>query len=137
MSSTEYEKLLENAFRQVPERAGTGERFEIPLVDSLQQGSKTFVRNFDFIATTLRRPPEQIVKYLQKELAVPSTLEGQRLVLHGKFNDRVLNEKIKNFCDIFVLCKECKKPDTKIVVGERGIKMLVCEACGARSPVRG
>lgn len=133
----EYEQLLDKAYKAVPQKASTGERFEIPIAEVQPQGSKTIVRNFDFIASTLRRPPEQLMKYMQRELAVPTTIEGPRLVLHGKFNDRSINEKVRNFCDIFVLCKECKKPDTHIVPGEHGIKMLVCEACGARSPVRG
>ncbi|VVC04349.1 Translation initiation factor 2 subunit beta [Candidatus Burarchaeum australiense] len=133
----EYTDLLDRAYQAVPQKSGTGERFEMPVADVLPQGSKTIVKNFEAIASTLRRPPEQMLKYMQKELAVPVTREGQRLVLHGKFNPRVVNEKLKNFYEAFVMCKECKKPDTNIVTGEHGVKMLVCEACGARSPVRG
>ena len=133
----EYEQLLEKAYKAVPQKSGTGERFEVPMAEVQPQGSKTLVRNFEFIATKLRRPPEQLKRYVQKELAVPVTIDGQRLVLHGKFNERSINEKVRNFCDMFVLCRECKKPDTHIAPGEHGIKMLVCEACGARSPVRG
>ena len=132
----EYEKLLDKAYKAVPQKSSSGERFEIPVADMQPQGSKTIIRNFEFIANTLRRTPEQLLRYMQKELAVPISIEGQRLVLHGKFNERTVNEKIRNFTEIYVLCKECKKPDTHIVTGEHGIKKLVCEACGARSPVR-
>ena len=134
---TEYIDLLDKAYAAVPQKASSGERFEMPVADVLAQGSKTIVKNFDAIAGTLRRPPEQILKYMQKELAVPVSKEGPRLILHGKFNPRIVNEKLKNFCDAFVMCKECKKPDTHIISGEHGIKQLVCEACGARAPVKG
>jgi translation initiation factor 2 subunit 2 len=132
----EYEALLDRAYKAVPHKTSTGERFEIPVADTQMQGSKTLIRNFEALATTFRRPAEMLMRYMQKELAVPTTIEGQRLVLHGKFNDRIINEKVKNFCEIFVLCKECKKPDTNIVMGEHGFKQLVCEACGARSPIK-
>ena len=133
----DYEKLLDRAYEAVPQKSSSGERFEMPVADVLAQGSKTIVKNFESIADVLRRPAEQLLKYMQKELAVPTTKEGPRLVLHGKFNPRVVNEKLKNFCDAFVMCKECKKPDTNIVTEEHGVRILVCEACGARSPVRG
>jgi len=76
------------------------------------------------------------MKYLSRELAIPMGREGAGLVLQGKFYDRVLNEKLKKYVNSFVICKECKKADTKIVDVERGTKTIVCEACGARSPVR-
>ncbi|RLG19461.1 translation initiation factor IF-2 subunit beta [Candidatus Micrarchaeota archaeon] len=133
----DYEKLLDRAYEAVPKQSSKGERFELPRAEVMPQGSKTVVKNFEAIANTLRRPAKDLMKYMQKELAVPTTKEGSRLVLHGKFNARVVNEKLKNFYEIFVRCKECKKPDTNIITEEHGVKMLVCEACGARSPVRG
>ncbi|MBI4399764.1 translation initiation factor IF-2 subunit beta [Candidatus Micrarchaeota archaeon] len=132
-----YEELLDKGYKSLPEKVLRHERFEIPLVESFNQGSKTILKNFDFISQTLRRKPEEIVKYLTKELAVPISIEGQRLILQSKFNERILNEKIKSYCETFVICKECKKPDTKLQELERGRRMLVCEACGARAPVRG
>ncbi|MEM2273205.1 MAG: hypothetical protein QXX56_03185, partial [Candidatus Bathyarchaeia archaeon] len=35
----------------------------------------------------------------------------------------------------FVNCPICKRPDTKIIK-EKRFNFLVCEACGAKSPVR-
>lgn len=136
-SPLDYEKLLDRGYSLIPAKTTSGERFEIPVVDTLQQGNKTFIKNFDLIAGKLRRDPKMIMKYFTKELAIPATIEGQRLVLHGKFGDRALNERLKAFTQIFVLCKECHKPDTKIMEGEHGRKMLVCEACGARAPIKG
>ncbi|MEW6329106.1 MAG: translation initiation factor IF-2 subunit beta [Candidatus Micrarchaeota archaeon] len=136
MVSEDYDKLLEKAYSLLPEKATRRERFEVPVVESMIQGSKTIIKNFEGIALALRRKPYEISKYLARELAVPISVEGQRLVLQGKFYDRVLNEKIKNYTEMYVICKECKKPDTKITEMGRGMRMLVCEACGARSPVR-
>jgi translation initiation factor 2 subunit 2 len=134
----DYENLLDRAYAQIPAKKASGERFEIPVVDTLVQGNKTIIRNFEFITGKLRRDPKAILKYFTRELAIPATHEGSHLVLHGKFTDKVLNQCLRDFVDAFVLCKECGKPDTNIVEGEHGgRKMLVCEACGARAPVKG
>ncbi len=131
-----YEELLEAARKQIPEITSSGERFEPPVPETMLQGTKTLVKNFDVICQKLRREPAFLAKYLSKELAIPSTIDGTRLVFHGKFYDRQIIEKLGNFINSYVICKECKRPDTKLVEGEHGIKTLVCEACGARAPAK-
>ncbi|MFH1447899.1 MAG: translation initiation factor IF-2 subunit beta [Candidatus Micrarchaeota archaeon] len=134
--STSYEKLLDKAYALIPDNLIKEERFEVPVVSSFTQGNKTIIRNFDFIAETLRRDRADIIKFLSKELAVPASPEGKRLVLAGRFNEKMLNDRIMTFTKTYVLCKECKKPDTKLIDAGRGVKVLSCEACGAKSPVR-
>ena len=130
-----YEKMLDRARAALPEKTQTFERFETPVIDSLLQGSKTIIRNFDAILQKTRRPPEMLAKYFSRELAVPVSMDGNKLVLNGKFYERNLRDKLQAFVDAAVVCKECKRPDTKIVEKD-GIKTMVCEACGARSPVK-
>ncbi|VVC00272.1 Translation initiation factor 2 subunit beta [uncultured archaeon] len=131
----DYEKLLDKARGALPDKTQAFERFESPRVESFLQGSKTIIRNFDAILQKIRRPPEMVAKYFSKELAVPVTIEGSKLVLNGKFYERNLSDKLQAFVDAAVICKECKRPDTKII-DKDGIKTLSCEACGARAPVR-
>lgn len=128
--------MLERGYASLPEKVFKSERFEVPVVDAFIQGSKTLVRNFDFISQKLRRKPADVAKYLFRELAARGDFEGARLVLHGKFSDRVLNERIQAFTKTYVLCKECGKPDTNLKDVERGVKQLICEACGARASVK-
>ena len=131
----DYEKMLDRARYALPERTQSFERFETPLVDSFLQGSKTIIRNFDIILQKVRRPPEMLSKYFSKEMAVHVTVQAGKLVLNGKFYSRNLQDKLQSFVDAAVICKECKRPDTKITEKD-GIRTLVCEACGARSPVK-
>lgn len=135
MNEDEYSKLLDMARSALPEKTDSGERFETPNIESFLQGNKTIIRNFDLILQKIRRPGEMLTKYFTKELAVPATVEGGKLVLNGKFYERNLRDKLQAFVDAAVVCKECKRPDTKIIEKD-GIKTLICEACGARSPVR-
>ncbi|MEM2974159.1 MAG: translation initiation factor IF-2 subunit beta, partial [Candidatus Micrarchaeia archaeon] len=90
--------------------------------------------NFDAITSKLRRNPRHIAKYLSKELAAPGVVEGSRLILNAKLNERIINDKLKEYIVSFVICKQCKRPDTKIVEEDR-LPVMICEACGARSAV--
>lgn len=128
--------MLKRARAALPEKTLAFERFEPPTPEIQIQGSKTLLRNFEVMCQKLRREPALLSKYLSKELAVPATIDGGKLVLHGKVFERVLNEKLSNFISSYVVCKECKRPDTKLIDGPHGIRTLVCEACGARAPAR-
>ncbi|HLC45860.1 MAG TPA: translation initiation factor IF-2 subunit beta [archaeon] len=131
----EYEKMLERAYATLPEKALEKERFELPVASIQMEGNKTIIVNFKEICDTLRREPQHLLKVITKELAVPGNLDGSRLILKTRAPQRVLYEKISNYVKEFVLCKQCKKHDTHLVEKE-GITTLVCEVCGARSPVR-
>ena len=130
-----YEDLLANVYQTLPEKKTSGERFEIPVADAFQEGNKTYVRNFDALCQALRRKPEEVAKFLFQGLAVPGALEGNRLLLHAKISPRLINERVTLYAQSHVICRECKKPDTYLESHGRGPKTLVCEACGARSPV--
>lgn len=131
----EYEKMLDRVYATLPKKTESGERFEIPTADVLMQGTKTFIKNFDSLCSKIRRSPEEVSKYLFKELAIPGKREQAGLLLHGKINIRLINEKITLYTQTHVICKECKKPDTHIEHHGRGPKSLICEACGARSTI--
>lgn len=130
-----YDLLIERAYQRVPEHLKHHERFEIPTVESFNQGNKTIIKNFIQLANTLRRDPEHIMKFLLGELATPGELNGRNLILGSKIPHFRINQKIEKYADEYVICNECKRPDTKIVK-EKGISFLVCQACGARRPVK-
>ncbi len=136
MTTSDYEALLDSAFEKIPERSGSSERFEAPVAKSFVQGNKTMVDNFDFVCQRLRREPKQIAKYLFNELGVPGSIGGKTLVLQGKFHNRIINEKLQAYVKHCVFCSECNRPDTRVEEQGRGVLLLVCEACGARKPLR-
>ncbi|HNT60759.1 MAG TPA: translation initiation factor IF-2 subunit beta [Candidatus Bilamarchaeaceae archaeon] len=132
-----YDELLEDAYSKMPEKAGSGERFDIPVLDSFNEGNKTILKNFQAACLKIRRAASEVSKFLSKELATPATVEGDRLVLHRKLKPEAVNKKFEEYVNGHVLCKQCGKPDTHIDSGSgQRAKMLVCEACGARGVVR-
>jgi translation initiation factor 2 subunit 2 len=131
-----YEQLLNKAFSELPTLSAEKVDFEIPVADSLIQGSKTLLKNIDQIADKARRSKEDIAKYLTKELAAPISINGAVLEINAKINAQNLNVKIKSYFDTYVICKECHKPDTHFGGRERGYVTMICEACGARYTVK-
>lgn len=132
---TDYEKLLEEAYGKVKIIEGNGERFEIPKIEGRFEGKKTILTNFFQVASHLRREPEHFQKFLLKQLATSGQREGDRLILNNKIPSAKINTKIEDYVNEFVLCKECKKPDTEIIK-EGKITFVHCLACGAKHPVR-
>ena len=130
-----YEELLEKAYKEAKIVSHSSERFEIPRVSGEVSGGNTIITNIGAIASYLRRPIEQLAKFLLRELAVSGRIDNGRLILKTKLNSEKVNEKIQKYAKEFVICPVCGKPDTEIT-SEKGIKSKHCLACGAISPIK-
>ncbi len=130
-----YEKLLEEAYKKVKQISTSGERFVIPKIEGHFEGKKTILTNFYQIASYVRRNPEHFQKFMLKELAASGQKESDRFVLNIKVPSSKINQKIEEYVREFVLCKECKKPDTE-KIKEGRINFIHCLACGAKHPTR-
>jgi translation initiation factor 2 subunit 2 len=130
----DYEKLLERAKEKMPDKPEQTARFVVPKVLGHLEGNKTVISNFLQIADTLRRSPDHFLKYILKELATPGEIVKQLVIFKSKVSASKINEKIQQYVDEFVLCKECGKPDTKLVK-EGHIYFIRCLVCGAKQPV--
>jgi len=127
--------MLKKAREIVPEGAKGIERFELPKVRGHIQGNKTIISNFKQIADALGRPDAHLLKYVLKELATPGELKKSGLLFGSKIGASRINEKIASYAKEFVICKECAKPDTKMVK-EGSFDFLKCNACGAKQPIK-
>ncbi|MFB6265839.1 MAG: translation initiation factor IF-2 subunit beta [Candidatus Nanohaloarchaea archaeon] len=130
----DYEEMLEKAREEVPEESGEGKRFEIPEADTQKEGSKTVIRNFGSLADKFNRSRKHLSKFLLDRIGTSGHVDGDRLVLNGSFRRGVINDKIEDYAEEFVTCPECGRPDTELEK-EKGVEMLRCEACGARTPL--
>ena len=130
-----YEKMLEEAYGKIKQTDNYSERFEIPKIEGHFEGRKTILSNFYQITSYLRRKPEHFQKFILKELAASGQREGHTLILNIKVPSSKINQKIEAYIREFVLCRECKKPDTEIIREDR-INFVHCMACGAKHSVR-
>jgi translation initiation factor 2 subunit 2 len=130
----DYEKMLDTGREKLPEDVLKTERFEIPKVMGHIQGNRTVVSNFYQIADKLRRPVQHLLKYILKELATPGNLTKSALIIGRKVSASMVNDKIRQYSEHFLICKECKKPDTKLE-REGDTVYLKCSVCGAKHAV--
>lgn len=137
MGKAEYETML----GRIRDRMGRadkdpGARFELPIVDVMWEGQKTFLRNFSEFPKVLRRDPDKVLQYLSKEFAVPAERLGDKAMFIGKRAPDDFTRLFQIYVKDYLECPTCKSPDTKIQKENR-ISFLICEACGAKSTLKG
>ena len=130
-----YEEMLDRAYKKLPENIKKASRFEIPKLVSQVQGNKTIIKQFSKLSKGINREGTHLIKFLLRELATTGKVEGKHAVFVGKFSNDFLSRKFNKYIEEFVLCDQCKKPDTELIK-ERGLIFKKCEACGAKSSVR-
>ena len=136
MVKSEYEKLLKKIQDKISENKGSGSRFELPPVDIMWQGNRTFFRNFAEFPKILRRDPDKVLQYLSKEFAAPAQLAGDKAVFVGKRDPQDFTSLLNRYVKEYLECPSCKSPDTRAEKSNR-FTFLVCEACGAKSSLKG
>ena len=113
-------RLLDRAFESKPAMAASTSDFVIPKVDSLVQGNKTIIRNITAIADKARRKPDDIGRYVSKELSVPISVDDQRLTVNSKFSAPDLDNRL----GAYIYCSNCGAKDISTA--------KFCKKCGAK-----
>jgi translation initiation factor 2 subunit 2 len=130
----DYRSLLARAREKLPTVQTGTERFQVPEPDVMSDGKNTVIRNFQDIAGVLRREPAHVVGHLARELGAPGVLDLPRAYLKSRFSKDAIQQRLREYTEKYVICSECKRPDTHLVKEGR-FTLLVCEACGAQRPV--
>ena len=131
-----YEELLDRILGSLPQdirKAGDRTIVVNPVI--LHESRRTIITNFTDIAEALNRDPHHLSKFISKESGKPGTLEGERLLIQGRMTNDELRRLLSLYVKEFVKCPLCGGLDTKIVI-EKRLRFLVCEVCGAKTPVR-
>lgn len=126
--------MLKRGKESLPEISVSTERFVVPKVKGHIEGNKTIISNFLQISSLLNRAPEHLLKFISRELAAKGEIKKQILVFNTKLASSKINEKIEQYVEQFVICKECGKPDTKIYK-EGIVTFMRCQACGAKTVI--
>ncbi|MGQ0639076.1 MAG: translation initiation factor IF-2 subunit beta [Nitrososphaerota archaeon] len=137
MIKSEYEKLLKKIQDKVSQnKKDSGSRFELPQVDIMWQGNKTIFRNFAEFPKILRRDSDKVLQYLSKEFATPAQSAGDKAVFVGKKDPHDFTALFSRYVKEYLECPTCKSPDTRVSKSNR-LTFLICEACGAKSSLKG
>ena len=121
--------------KKMPDTKGPKERFVMPVPKVYYEGKTTVLENFAAIADAFDREPEHLMKYMLQEMGTAGKIEGHRGVFQGKFAEQAIARQIDSYFEEYVVCSECRLPDTHLIKSDR-VLMLKCDSCGAHRPVR-
>ncbi len=137
MKKTVYEKLLKRIDGERSKNsAEIDSRFELPAVDVMWEGQRTYLRNFSDFPKIMRRDSAKLLQYLSKEFAVPAERIGDSAMFVGRRDPDDFTRLLKIYVNDYIMCPTCKSPDTR-TEKEKRISFLICEACGAKSTIKG
>lgn len=110
------------------------DRFKVPKAEIFFEGNTTVLKNFDKIIDAINRESDHVLKYLLGHVGTAGDAQGGRLVFQGKIPPKSIQDKLTEYIETYVICSECKRPDTHLVKKDRMI-VIRCDACGAFRPV--
>ncbi|KAJ1310831.1 hypothetical protein OPQ81_009349 [Rhizoctonia solani] len=117
-------------------------RYKMPLlmtkIEGKGNGIKTVIPNMSDVSRALSRPPTYPTKFFGCELGAQTTFDekGDKYIVNGAHDANRLRELLDGFITKFVLCAECKNPETDLIVDSRAENITRdCKACGARTDV--
>ena len=136
-TKSDYEALL----KRLQDKLGNTSRkavsrLEVPTPHVIWIGQRTIFRNFIEFPKVLRRDPEKLLLYLNKELASAGYIAGDRVIFLGRKEPSSFGTLIDRYIKDYVICPVCGSPDTR-TERNRKLGFLLCEACGARSSIKG
>src|SRR4026208_541206 len=111
-------------------------RLEVPTPHIIWIGQRTIFRNFIEFPKALRRDPEKLLLYLNKELASAGYIAGERVIFLGRKEPSSFGALIDRYVKDYVICPVCGSPDTRTEKNKK-VGFLLCEACGAKSSIKG
>ncbi len=136
-TKSDYERLLKRLQGQLKNTSRKeASRLELPSPQIIWVGQRTIFRNYIEFPKALRRDPEKLLLYLNKELASAGYIAGERVIFLGRKEPSSFATLIDRYVKEYVICPVCGSPDTRTEKNKK-LGFLLCEACGARSSVKG
>lgn len=115
-------------------------RYKMPTVfaklEGRGNGSKTVIPNITDVGLSLHRDPGEVNKFFGCEMGAQTTynVETDRAVVNGHHTDKVLQQMMHKYIEGFVLCTNCRLPETEYKIKQGSIYQK-CAACGAKEMV--
>lgn len=106
-------------------------------IEGKGNGIKTVIANMSDVARALSRPPTYPTKFFGYELGALTKFEekADRYIVNGAHDANRLRELLDVFIDKFVLCGDCKNPETDLKILKDGDILRDCKACGKRTNI--
>lgn len=112
-------------------------RYKMPRIVAKVEGSgngiKTVIPNIADVSRALSRLPQYTLKYFGYELGAQTSIDtkNDRFIVNGSHDAMKLQEMLDGFISKFVLCQNCRNPETELDVNaKKGLIKERCAACG-------
>jgi translation initiation factor 2 subunit 2 len=130
MTDTSYKDLLKRVQSKTQMQHIDDDRFKVPKAEIFYEGNTTVLKNFDKIIDAINREADHVMKFLLGSVGTAGDLDGGRAVFQGKIPAKTIQDRLNEYIDTYVICTECKRPDTHLLKKDRTI-LIRCDACGA------
>lgn len=108
-------------------------KISLPQLKVSRKNRMSIISNFSVIAEKINRSAEHIKEYFNAETGTTSSINSQgQFLIQGIYNEAKCESIMKNYIREFVMCKQCKGIDTKMVK-ENGLSFLECNQCLAKT----
>ena len=115
-------------------------RYKMPMVvgkiEGKGNGIKTVIVNISDLGLALHREPGEVNKFFGCEIGAQTTYneKDDKAIVNGAHTDQVLQRSIHKYIEAFVLCPNCKLPETDYKI-KNGCIFHRCKACGTKEMV--
>lgn len=115
-------------------------RYKMPRlvvkVEGRGNGIKTVLMNVIELAQSLNREAPEITKFFGCEIGSQTTYatDTDRAIVNGAHRDTDLQNHLSRYIENFVLCKNCRLPETHYKIKD-GLISQKCLACGSKNAV--
>ncbi|OLL22445.1 putative eukaryotic translation initiation factor 5, partial [Neolecta irregularis DAH-3] len=114
-------------------------RYKMPRIQSKIEGKgngiKTVIPNMSEVSRSLCRSPIYVTKFFGFELGAQTSTnaESDRYIVNGAHDAGKLQDLLDVFIAKFVLCGDCKNPETEFIITKDKSIVRDCKACGSRT----
>lgn len=128
-STLKYYNLLTRAMDILNmNREEEGERMNLKI-SVVRKSRRTYVNVVD-LSHQLNRQPEHLAHFLSRVLLSEGSINKEgSLVLSGSFLQSAIEKALRQFIDLYVVCKSCDSVDSTHIVRENKLYFLKCEKC--------
>jgi translation initiation factor 5 len=105
-------------------------------IEGKGNGIKTVIVNVSDVARSLKRNPGEVNKFFGCEIGAQTTYneKDDKAIVNGAHTDQVLQSCVHKYIEAFVLCPNCRLPETVYKV-KAGCIWHRCKACGTKEMV--
>jgi len=128
--SLQYYNLLSKAMQILNKNKEETERLKLGI-SVVRKSRKTFV-NVVLLARQLNRQAEHLARFISKSFGTEGSINKEGcLVLSGSFLQSAVEKTIRQFIELYVVCKSCDSVEETFITRENKLYFLKCEKCKA------